>query len=217
MLRRFILALSILLICSCAGVKQISPEDLKNIDELQRTKAVLFFRAVPKDDRYYASGLGILRGALRPDGNVHHRLFIDDGFYAHVESDGEYFVIIIDPQKDNESLYINYINQKNKSEINNNLIGTSYNAGCDEETDLENIRFSINSPGIYDLGIINYEDIKIPYYRDKFKYIHSYNEQLLHQYIERKYPKLSNLPVTKIEPKKFINYEDCPTPYKIKL
>lgn len=192
----------------CASVAQLKPEDIDKIADISKSKSVIFLRMEPENNELFASMLLMRRGGVYKDGSAANRELIDDAYYANIEPVGDYFVIVMDPMSDSETWIVNWIHQRYKSNPNSDIVWSSYVA-CRGAATVDNIRFSVNEPGLYDLGVISYKDHVSQIGEVTFKYTHSYDKKSLSKYISSKFPKFSNTPLKLIEPIKFVNTSRC--------
>jgi hypothetical protein len=200
-----------LLIVGCSGVSQIAPKDLAKIDEIAKTKAIVFIKMEPKNTDRVTARIHMKRLGMAADGSVDDRFFsFDEGKNSHADVQDGYFVLVLDAVPANEALIFQAITEQKKNEPNAELMANSYDSGCGGIEGLNTISMTNIKAGIYDFGVINYEDHVSEIGEESFRYTQNFDEMRTKNFIKSKYPALVNLPITPLKATKFLNKSACP-------
>ncbi len=217
-IKNFVFTVLSLLAVGCSGVGQIQKLDISNLDEIAKTKAIVFVKVVPKNKDLVTSNVGLQRLGLVDSVAVKERAFhFDDtkGFFAEPTSD--YFVLVIDPVGHSEAIIITSVDTHHKTAPVGENRGTHYRSGCGGIENLNNIRVPVTSSGLYDFGVISYEDHVSAIGEVTFQYDHKFDESSLKSFIKTQYPTLAEKQLKPIAPVKFINRTNCPGPQTITI
>lgn len=214
----FISSLLSFCLFGCSGVSQLAPKDIAQLDEIAKTKAIVFIKMTPKNKERIAARIHLKRLGMAADGSVKERFFsFDEGKNSHADAKDGYFVLVLDPIPAEEAVIIQYINEHKTTDPSGDLIWTSYSGGCGGIEGLNNISLTKLTPGVYDFGVIDYEDHVSQIGEVSFRYHHAFDEFALKNFIKVKYPSLEATTLKRLSPVKFINRSNCPGPQTITI
>lgn len=203
------------MLSGCASMSQPLPQDYSQLGTASKNKAVIFVKFIPEDPAMSTKMVRLHKSTLNKDGSVNDSSWLTKGntilVHANLEPVHEYFIFVVDPTKKNETWYVPYIIQKQKNGTSAQDVEFNLDS-CDGIEGLDNIKFEVNAPGVYDLGIISYGQNISEIGEVSFSYKHSYATDSLRVYFSEQFPQLSDKVINKLSPSKYVDKTTCYVP-----
>jgi hypothetical protein len=191
-----------ILVTGCsAGINQINGEYVLNSGTVN--EAVVIFKVSPKNKDNEVISMGFIKNAIDRKGDLYERyLMFDDSNYSGIKAIDEYFVFKVKLMNPNMANVVSSVTEKNKK---TDELKLALGSGCGGEA----LAFSIQNPGVYYLGDVEYWNEISHIGEVKEKILISSNIDGAKDFIENYYPNLKTEPILQKAIKKFWKVGQC--------
>ena len=202
-LRKIVLILvtSILVTGCSAGINQINKEYVLNSDTV--SEAVVILKISPRNKENEVISVGFRKNAIDRKGDLYEReLMFDDSNYSGIKSTGEYFVFKVELMKPNMANVVSSVREKNRK---TDKFKIALGSRCGGEA----LAFSIQNPGVYYLGDVEYWNEISHIGEVKERVLISNNLENAKHFIQTSYPNLKTEPILQKPIKKLWKVGQC--------
>ncbi len=202
-------------LAGCVSTSQPLVQDYSQLEVTSQSKAVIFVKFIPEDPAMSTHMVRLHQSTLNSDGSVDDSSWLTKGNstlpFVNLSPIHDYFVFVVEPTKKNETWYVPYIVQKaknNPAAKNQKLVLDS----CDGVEGLDNIKFEVSSPGVYDLGVISFGQKISTIGQISFYYKHRYATDALKNDLLVHFPSLKEQVINRLAPSKYVDKTTCYVP-----